>query len=75
MPVLPWLLSAATPPPSEVDANLVTPGVIGFIVTFLLAVVVVLLVIDMSRRMRRVRYREEAIAKLDAEEAAARDAP
>lgn len=67
-----WL---STPPPGEeIDPNVVTPGVIGFVLTFAVVVAVVLLVVDMTRRIRRVRYRAEANAKLDAEEAAARDA-
>lgn len=67
-----WL---STPPAGEeIDPNIVTPGVWGFIVTFGIVVVVVLLVVDMSRRMRRVRYRSEINEKLDAEEQAARDA-
>jgi hypothetical protein len=48
----------------------VTPGVVGFIVTFLVAVAAVLLAIDMTRRIRRVRYRAEIAEKLDAEQAA-----
>ena len=65
-----WL---ATPPPGEdIDPNIVTPGVWGFIVTFAIVVAVVILVVDMSRRTRRIRYRAEANERLDAEEAAAR---
>ncbi|MBN9606373.1 MAG: hypothetical protein J0G30_07165 [Actinomycetales bacterium] len=45
------------------------PGVWGFVVTAFVAVVVILLVIDMVRRMRRVRYRDEVRAELDAEQA------
>jgi hypothetical protein len=66
-----WL---STPPPSEIDPNIVTPGVWGFIVTFGLVIVVVVLIADMVRRTRRLRYREEANARLDAEEAAEREA-
>jgi hypothetical protein len=55
----------------EIDPNQVTPGVEGFIATGLFAVVSLLLIIDMVRRMRRVRYREEARQNIDAEEAAA----
>ena len=63
-----WL---STPPPGEeIDPTIVTPGVWGFVVTFAIVVIVVLLVVDMSRRMRRVRYRSEINAQLDAEEAA-----
>jgi hypothetical protein len=68
--------AAATPSPtpsSGPDPNDITPGVIGFLVTFAIAAVVVLLVIDMVRRIRRVRYRAEIAEKLDAEQAAARD--
>ena len=41
------------------DPNQVTPGPWGFFITFGLAVVVILLIWDMSRRIRRVRYREQ----------------
>ena len=57
---------AATPSGAPADDS-VTPGVLGFVVTFLLAVAVVLLVLDMVRRIRRVRYRAEIAEKLDAE--------
>jgi len=54
-------------PAIEVDPNSVTPGVVGFVVTFVVGVLVLLLVIDLARRVRRVRYREEIAEKLDAE--------
>lgn len=57
----------ATAPALEVDANLVTPGVIGFAVTALLIVATILLAVDMTRRMRRVRYRAEARERIAAE--------
>lgn len=67
-----WLLALDdVPDPGNADPNTVTPGVVGFVVTFALAVVVVLLMIDMVRRTRRLRYRAEANERLDAEEAAA----
>jgi hypothetical protein len=50
-----------------VDPNSVTPGVVGFVVTFVVAGAVLMLILDMVRRVRRVRYREEINAKLDAE--------
>jgi flagellar biosynthesis/type III secretory pathway M-ring protein FliF/YscJ len=56
----------------EFDPNTVTPGVVGFLATFGLALVVVLLAFDMVRRVRRTRYRAEIGAQLDAEEAEAR---
>jgi hypothetical protein len=70
-------LVAATSLPTPVpvpgfdgDPNVVTPGVIGFVLTLLVAVATVLLVLDMTRRVRRVRYREQVNAALDAELAA-----
>jgi len=52
-------------PAIEVDPNSVTPGVIGFIMTFGVMIAVLLLVLDMVRRVRRVRYRQEIVDKLD----------
>lgn len=66
-----WV-TAATPSPtpsSGPSADQVTPGVVGFVVTFLVAVAAVLLALDMTRRIRRVRYRAEIAEKLDAEQA------
>ena len=61
---------AATPNPSptstvpDVD---VTPGVAGFIAIAVVAIVTILLVIDMTRRIRRTRYRAEIRERLEAE--------
>jgi len=52
------------------DPNSVTPGVIGFLVTFVFIVLIVLLIRDMVRRVRRTQYRAEVNERLDAEEAA-----
>ena len=41
------------------DADQVSPGPWGFFFTFALAAVVVVLVWDMTRRIRRVRYRSQ----------------
>ena len=54
-------------PPIEVDPNLVTPGVVGFIATFVVGIGVLLLLLDMNRRMRRNRYRAEIAERLDNE--------
>ena len=43
----------ATPPAYEGDPNLVTPGVVGFIITFAIALLTVLLIVDMVRRIQR----------------------
>jgi hypothetical protein len=47
-----------------------SPGVIGFLAVFLMMVAVTFLVIDMVRRVRRVRYRSEIQEKLAGEAAA-----
>ena len=52
-------------PAIEVYPNSVTPGVIGFVMTFGVMIAVLLLVIDMVRRVRRVRYRQEIADRLD----------
>lgn len=54
-------------PTMTVDPNLVTPGPAGFIAIAVLAIIVVLLVWDLLRRIRRVRYRAEVSEALDAE--------
>ena len=64
------LLETPVPTPT-VKPEDVTPGPYGFLIVALLAVVVVLLAIDMLRRIRRVKYRAEVQEMLDAEEAAA----
>lgn len=65
---------APTPTPTpELDENLITPGPIGFLFIFLIAVAAVLLIIDMTRRVRRVRYRAEVREQIAREQAAERD--
>ena len=74
-----WLTTSTTPSPSPTfgsytgDEDLITPGWIGFAITFLIMVATVLLVLDMTRRIRRTRYRGEIRERLEAE-AAAEDA-
>jgi capsular polysaccharide biosynthesis protein len=55
---------------TAIDPNIVTPGVVGFVATILVAGVTILLLWDMVRRIRRQRYQAEIEAKLDAEQAA-----
>ncbi|PJJ71503.1 hypothetical protein CLV46_1052 [Diaminobutyricimonas aerilata] len=52
---------------AQVDENAVTPGVIGFIAIILVAGATILLLLDMTRRVRRTRYRSEARERLEAE--------
>jgi hypothetical protein len=69
-----WLAATPTPSPTSGPSDdSVTPGVVGFTVTFLIAVAAVLLILDMTRRIRRVRYRAEIAEKLDAEKAEQQD--
>ncbi|MET0975689.1 MAG: hypothetical protein ABWX82_08465, partial [Leifsonia sp.] len=67
--------TAPTPP----DEELVSPGIIGFIATFFVALATVLLILDMVRRVRRVNYRDQVREKLLLEQAEAelaeKDAP
>lgn len=67
-------LLAVTPTPEATDnpANtFYSPGTIGFLLTFFVAGSAVLLIFDMVRRVRRVRYRAEIQERLAAEQAAA----
>ncbi|ALD13369.1 hypothetical protein GW571_10905 [Clavibacter capsici] len=54
-------------PTAEFDPDTVSPGPIGFIAIFFVAVMVLLLMVDMTRRIRRTRYREEIRGRLEAE--------
>jgi len=71
-----WLTTSTTPTPSPTfgsytgDEDLITPGWIGFAITFVIMVATVLLVVDMTRRVRRTRYRGEIRERLEAEAAA-----
>ncbi|GLJ79421.1 hypothetical protein [Microbacterium imperiale] len=66
-----WLTSAATPIPEiTVDPTSVTPGPWGFGAIVVLTIAVVLLLLDMLRRVRRGRYRAEVREQLDEEELA-----
>jgi len=69
-----WRLVDATPSPvptSTVSDDLVTPGVWGFVVTAFVMIAVILLIIDMVRRLRRLNYRAEIRQRLEDEAAAA----
>lgn len=57
-------------PTMTVAPEAVTPGFVGFAAIVVVLIAVILLIWDMNRRIRRVRYREEVRAELDAEEAA-----
>ena len=70
------LSQTATPTPGPIpgyagDEDLVTPTWVGFVMTFVVALATVLLLVDMTRRVRRTRYRGEIREKLEAEAEAA----
>jgi hypothetical protein len=69
------LTLAAQLPAAKFDEESVTPGWVGFVITFLIAAAVVLLCLDMVRRVRRVRYRGEIREQLEAERLATGPAP
>lgn len=56
--------------PLPFDPNQVTPGVIGFAVTALVAIAIMLLMYDFNRRVRRINDRADVKARIDAELAA-----
>ena len=58
---------------AEFDETAVTPGVLGFAVTAVFAVAVILLGADLVRRVRRSQYRAEIAEELQAELAARED--
>ena len=66
-----WLLETDTEKATDPANTFYSPGTIGFILTFFVAGAAVLIIFDMVRRVRRVRYRAEIQEKLDAERDAA----
>ncbi len=75
MQILISAILAATPSPSATTdpANtFYSPGTIGFIATFGMAVGATFIIFDLVRRVRRVRYRAEIQEKLDAETSGSR---
>jgi len=65
------IFMAATPSPKPFDENTVTPGWQGFAVIFVIGVIVIVLIFDMTRRIRRAKYRGEIREQLEAERAEA----
>ncbi|BCW66194.1 hypothetical protein NicSoilB4_09570 [Arthrobacter sp. NicSoilB4] len=69
---------ATTPAPAPspslregLSQDQVTPGLLGFLLTAFIVVLTALLIVDMVRRIRRVRYR----AQVEEERAAAAEVP
>jgi hypothetical protein len=60
---------APTPTPSlrpGLSEDQVTPGFLGFLLTAFIVVLTALLIVDMVRRIRRVRYRAQVEAEREA---------
>jgi hypothetical protein len=74
------LASSPAPSPSlrpGLSEDQVTPGLLGFLLTAFIVVLTALLIVDMVRRIRRVRYRaqveEERMAAAEAADTARDD--
>jgi hypothetical protein len=65
-----WLTTNTTPSPSPTFGSYTGDGWIGFAITFVIMAATILLVLDMTRRVRRTRYRGEIRTRLEAEAAA-----
>jgi hypothetical protein len=67
-----WTIVAASPTPapspSDFDVDTVTPWVWGFVLTIAVILAVVVLIVDMVRRIRRVNYRAQVREQLAAEQ-------
>lgn len=67
------LAAVPTPSPSpsaELDESRITPGLPGFLVIGAITLITVLLILDMTRRVRRTRYRAEVREQLELEQIA-----
>ena len=63
------LSETTTPGEVIIDDTWYSPGVVGFLATFGLAAASLLIIWDLVRRIRRVRYRAEIAELLDQEQA------
>jgi hypothetical protein len=62
-------------PLNDPDKVYYSPGVLGFAAVFLMMLAAIFLIVDMARRVRRVRYRSEIQEKLAGEAAGKRSKP
>jgi TRAP-type C4-dicarboxylate transport system permease small subunit len=60
------VIPSPTPTPG-LDLDTVTPGIWGFVLTIGVIIAVILLIIDMVRRIRRVNYRAQVREQLEKE--------
>jgi len=54
----------------EAEKISASPGTVGWVFTFAIAVIVGILIADMVRRIRKVRYRDEIQQEISEEQAA-----
>ncbi|WP_211236561.1 hypothetical protein [Arthrobacter castelli] len=71
-------MATAEPSPGEdlregLDPEMVTPGTLGFLATLFVVIAVIFLIRDMTKRIRRVRYREQVQARSEQADADAAD--
>lgn len=65
------LLATATPSPDGpglrpgLTEDQITPGLLGFVATFSIVIVMVFIIRDMVKRIRRVRYRAQVEAEME----------
>ena len=71
MNLLALIPKTATDEPTAISTS---PGTIGWVFTFFLAVAAVILIADMVRRIRKMRYRAEIQQEISEEEAAIEEA-
>ena len=76
-----FLALAATPDPTPAGTlkpglteDQVSPGIWGFLATAFVVILSILLIVDMVRRLRRVRYRNQVEEEREAQAATAREA-
>lgn len=66
------LVSLTLQAAEETDSSTATaasPGIMGWVFTFLMAIAAAFLIYDMVRRIRKVRYRDEIQQEISEEEA------
>ena len=71
MNLLALITKTATDEPTAISTS---PGTIGWVFTFFIAVAAVALIADMVRRIRKVRYRAEIQQEITEEQAASEEA-
>jgi hypothetical protein len=75
MNLISFLTETGAPGEVIIDDTWYSPGVVGFVATFGMGAAAVLLVFDLVRRVRRVRYRAEITEKLDLEQQQEKSGP